>query len=250
MKTNLGFTLVELLIAMAIVGVIFVLILNWQTSTLQISTRANTLADQLSELNDLTGYVGDRVRSAEAVRLNGFSVNGDSCDSTTPCLAVLSLTEDVSGTTVTRTWNRLVFRVEPRSGWTSLDKVNDTWADTAANRIVIVREYRDTCTETAAPPLNCVGVTPALSVATYKDGFLGANLGGMNPQLVADNLTSSDQGGSAIVPFSLQFPSKPLGPGNPVVLTFQSKRNTRGQVTFVPATAPTAMTVQPRNLAP
>uniref|UniRef100_UPI002869D02F PulJ/GspJ family protein n=1 Tax=Deinococcus sp. TaxID=47478 RepID=UPI002869D02F len=64
MRKQEGLTLVEILVAMAILGIILVLITNWQTQTLQITTKTNNLATQTAELNDLTGYIGDRVRSA------------------------------------------------------------------------------------------------------------------------------------------------------------------------------------------
>lgn len=255
MKAQEGLTLVEIMVAMAILGMILLFVTSWQTQTLDLTTKTNSLAEQLTEMNDLSGYLGDRVRSASQVRLAGFTVNAASavnagnCDTTTPCLAVLALEEDADPSTtpptITRRWLRLVYRVEPRSTWVSADKVADTWADDAANNIVVVREYRDSCTETSTG--TCSG-SLTLTVANFKASFLASAFSSMNPALVADHLTSVDQGATAITPFALADTTRPVGPSNPVTLTFQTKRTVRGTAAFMPADSPYTLTVQPRNV--
>lgn len=250
MSRQAGLTLVEVLVAMAILGIILMLVTNWQTQTLQITARTTTLAEQLAELNDLSGYLGDRVRSASQLRLTGLTVNAASavnagkCDTTTPCLAALAMDERVdtstSPATVTRRWLRLVYRVEPRSTWVGADKVPNDWADNAANKVVILREYRDTCTETGSG--TCSGSTPPLTVASFKASFLDAAFSGMSPGLVADNLSSVDQDGLAIVPFTFTPAS------TTVRLTFQSRRSVRGVTTSAPGAAPYTLDVQARNV--
>ncbi|WP_165795169.1 PulJ/GspJ family protein [Deinococcus koreensis] len=243
MKFQSGLTLVEVLVAMAILGIILVLITNWQMQTLQLTTKTNAGAEQLVELNDLSGYIGDRVRSASSVRRTGLTVNAASavnagkCDTTTPCLAVLALEEkvDTSSTppTITRKWMRLVFRMEPRATWSGADKVPDDWADDASNKVMILREYRDICTITTVPAQTC---------EAFKASFLDAAFSGMSPALVTDSLTSVDQSGATILPFDFTATSAT------VTLKFQSKRNVRGVTTFSPGAAPYTLDVQARNV--
>lgn len=237
-----GLTLVELLVAMSLMGIIFALVTNWQTSTLSVSARTNALSQRLGELNDVTGYVGDRVRSALAVRTSGFTVNGGGCDATTPCLAVL-VPEDraeASGGSVVynRQYLQLVYRVEPRSGWaaTDPDKVADSWADDPANRVVILREYRARCVPT--PTANCA---PFLAGFKTTGAFVD-----MTPSLVADLLTSRDQAGGTITPFGYTY--DPVARTGVVSLAFQGKHRARGITTFTPTTGPYTLQMLARNV--
>jgi hypothetical protein len=252
---------VEILVAMAILGIILVLITNWQTQTLQLTTKTNALATQTAELNDLTGYIGDRVRSASRLRFTGFTVNAASavnsgkCDTTTPCLAVLALEEEVNTATipatVTRTWLRLVYRVEPRATWVSAGKVPDSWADNAANKVVVLREYRDSCTEAGA---TCSGSSPIMTVDAYKASFSDAAFSSMNPALVADYLSSVNQVGAVITPFAVATVAQvnPLtgiaATSQKVTLTVQGKRSVAGVTSFTPSSGPMSLDVQARNI--
>lgn len=252
-----GLTLVEVLVAMGLLGIVLLLVTDWQTQTLTLTARTNAQADQLAELNDLSGYLGDRIRSAAQVRLSGFTVNAASavnngkCDTTTPCVAVLSLEEDAdpstSPPTITRRWLRLVYRVEPRATWTGADKVPDTWADDPDNAVRVLREYRDSCTEVSGGTCSVTGGSPAITVAAYRAAFTGAAFSGMSPALVADYLTAVDQAGTAIVPFALTA-AQPVGAANPVILTFQSVRNVRGTVAYTPGAGAYRLSVQARNV--
>lgn len=242
-RRETGFTLVELLVAMAILGIIFMLVTNWQVSTLNISARTNALSLRLSELNDVTGYVGDRVRSALEVRTSGFTVNkgsapnGGQCDTVTPCLAVLVPVEeaDVSGPALVykQSFLQLIYRMEPRSTWSASDedKVPDTWADNAANNVMLLREYYARCT---------------LTVTECRNTFRNTtDFSGMNRYLVSDYLTSVDQSGGTITPFDAVFDEKKKT--GTVTLRFQGKQNVRGTTYFIPPTGPYTLTVQARN---
>lgn len=71
---NRGFTLVELILAMAIVGILIVAIVSLSGSVLGFSRRANTINTSLAELNDAAGYLATNIRRA---------LRGTGCQSTT-----------------------------------------------------------------------------------------------------------------------------------------------------------------------
>lgn len=246
-KGQAGLTLVELLVAMALIGIVFAMVSNWQVSTLSISTRTNAMSQRLTELNDVTGYVGDRVRSAITVRTGGFTVNAASasnsgqCDATTPCLAVLVRVEEAessgAGVVYKRSFLRLIYRVESRSTWsaTDQDKVANAWADNADNKIVILREYRERCAIGADPsdPDCSAFVNNFSKVSTFA---------GLNRYLVADHLTSVNQAGGTITPFAYNTATKTI------TLAFQSKQRVQNRVEYMPTDGPYSLQVQARNV--
>lgn len=249
-----GLTLVELLVAMAIMGIVFVLVTNWQVSTLSISTRTNALSQRLSDLTDVTGYVGDRVRAAVRVRAassNSLTVNtgtGSACSTERPCLAVVLPRPSATGE-VTQ-YDLHIYRVEPRSVVNEADKVADTWAET---NVQVLREYR---THSASSPATCQA-TPAQFAAgsfggtsgnvsnctTMHNLMNGATLAVSNthPYLVSDHFTPANELGSSTVPFQYDATTKS------VKLAFQTKQQVRGQTQLTPAT-PYTLTVQARNV--
>ncbi|GGR98112.1 PulJ/GspJ family protein [Deinococcus sedimenti] len=242
-----GLTLIEILIALAIMGVVLVLITNWQTSTLNITTRTNATGRGLSELNDLTGYVGDRVRAALRVRVatSGLTVNsggGNACSATQPCLAVVL--PDASPTTgVVTKYVLYVYRMQPRSEVT-LDKVPDAWAE---SNVQVLREYRSG--DSATTPVNCVPAAGETfetasgpGCAAMRDLAGLTSLGGFNPYLVSDYLTPADQlpGGGA--PFSWDSTTRS------VTLRVQFRQQAGGRVTTLPPTQAYALNVRARNV--
>lgn len=244
-----GLTLIELLVTMAIMGVVLTALLNWQIGTLKVTADTNVRSRSLADLNDVTGYIGDRVRAAEAIRTTGFTVNAASavndgkCDTTTPCLAVLVPVDVVpSGTgsyetrkaSAYRNWMYLIYRVEPRGTWSAAEKVEvDAWADNAANNIVVLREYRKVC--------DIKATTPCSNVEEFKKDFTtNSSFSNMQAGLVMDHLTSKTPAGAAITPFTVC--------ANKVTLRFQYATHVRGKTIYTPATVPYSLTVQGRNV--
>lgn len=274
-QTERGLTLVELLIAMAIMGIVFVLVTNWQVSTLGISTRTNAMSQRLTDLTDATGYVGDRVRAAIAVRDGGFTVNAGSatattnsgkCDAVTPCLALLipESDEELKGsanlsassgstkigplrTTGVR-YRVYVYRMEPRSILNVDDRMDDAWADNAANKVMVLREYRGVkassgVTSTVCPEAETTaagsGTTSCDAVASH---FLTASaFSGLQPFLVTDHLSLTNASGTALTPFAWDAGSRTI------TLQVQTKQSVRGNVSFLPST-PYTLKVQARNV--
>lgn len=101
---NSGFTLIELLISMALMGVVLGVVLSAQNAVVTSSQQQQSNAGRLGVITDMTGYIGDRVRSAALVP-DGLTVNGAVClrapASGLPCLAVVvpqvTTTGQVSG---------------------------------------------------------------------------------------------------------------------------------------------------------
>ncbi|WP_407543072.1 prepilin-type N-terminal cleavage/methylation domain-containing protein (plasmid) [Deinococcus radiomollis] len=89
---NSGFTLIELLISMALLGVVLGIVLAAQNAVITSSQQQQSSAGRLGVLTDITGYIGDRVRSAALVP-DGLNVNGSPCllapTTGLPCLAVV-----------------------------------------------------------------------------------------------------------------------------------------------------------------
>lgn len=255
-----GLTLVELLVAMALIGIVFAMITNWQVSTLNISTRTNATSQRLSDLNDVTGYVGDRVRAALRVRTatSGLSVNtgtGATCATERPCLAVVLPDPNDNGQI--NKYVLYVYRIDPRSVLNADDKVTDTWAET---NVAVLREYRSTDPSSSgggSTPSNCIATPEQFEKNTFVNTVAApnnvtncttmqnlssaTNFTGMQPFLVADYLTPVDELGSGVVPFAHAPTTKSM------TLTLQTKQQVQGRIQLTPAT-PYTLTVQARNV--
>ncbi|WP_104991455.1 type II secretion system protein J [Deinococcus sp. NW-56] len=276
MQAEQGLTLVEMLVAMAIMGIVFVLVTNWQVSTLSISTRTNAMSQRLTDLTDATGYVGDRVRAAIAVRDSGFTVNASGataatnsgkCDAVTPCLALLipesdeqlkgavtlsdsSATPKIGPLSTTGVRYRVyVYRMEPRSILNADDRMDDAWADDSTNKVMVLREYRGvvasgSVTATVCPEAVTTAAGSTTSCNALATHFRTASaFSGLQPYLVTDHLSLTNASGGALTPFAWDAGTRTI------TLRFQTKQSVRGNVTFLPAT-PYTLKVQARNVAP
>lgn len=240
-----GLTLIEILLALAIMGVVLALITSWQTSTLDLTTRTNVTGRGLTELNDLTGYVGDRVRAALRVRVatSGLSVNTDSgnvCSAAQPCLAVV-LPDATAAGTVTK-YVLFVYRMEPRSKVT-LDKAPDAWAE---GNVQVLREYRSG--DSGSTPVNCVpaaGETfetaSGAGCAAMRDLAGLSAVRGFQPYLVSDYLTPADSLPGGAAPFGWDAATRS------VTLSVQFRQQARGRLTTLPPTQAYALNVRARN---
>lgn len=243
-----GLTLVELLVAMAIMGVLFVLITHWQVSTLNLSARSNAASRSLGDLNDLSGYLGDRVRAAVRVRVatSGLSVNsgaGSACSADRPCLAVVLPEYSPSGVAVR--YNLYVYRMMPRSAVAHPDdKVEDPWAE---GHVQVLKEYRSEDRDSA--PINCVlapgetfDTAAAPACVTMRNLGSAAALSGLGSYLVADYLTPAGSLGAGHVPFAYDSATRVI------TLEFQHRQQVNGQTTLMPGAEPYVLQVQARNV--
>jgi prepilin-type N-terminal cleavage/methylation domain-containing protein len=126
-----GFTLLEILVALAVLAIFTTALLAFTQGTLTANRVARKQAQLLEELKDAAGYLADTLQEAQRV-LSSATVNGRDCQPPT-CLAVL-LPE--GGTCALR-----AYRLEARSGVGDNYKSPDPWADANTR---MLREYRRT----------------------------------------------------------------------------------------------------------
>jgi prepilin-type N-terminal cleavage/methylation domain-containing protein len=124
-----GFTLPEILVALAVLAIFTTALLAFTQGTLTANRVARKQAQLLEELKDAAGYLADTLQGAQRV-LSSATVNGRGCQPPT-CLAVL-LPED--GACALR-----AYRLEARSGVGDNYKSPDPWADANTR---MLREYR------------------------------------------------------------------------------------------------------------
>lgn len=247
-----GFTLIELLIAMGILGVVLLLVMNWQMSTLNVSTRTNALTRSMNELNDLTGYVGDRVRSAVRVRVatSNLSINGKACTVNNPCLAVV-LPEPRDDGEI-RKYNLFVYRMDPRSETNADFVASDSWADT---NVAVLQEHRSE--DSGSSILNCVVFNPGTPAPVARTTFEASNspacvsmrnlasqtnLTGFGKYLVSDYLTPASDLPATQQPFAYDPASRTM------TLNFRYRQRVNGAVSSMPLDGPFTLSVQARNV--
>ncbi|MFD1729885.1 type II secretion system protein J [Deinococcus malanensis] len=181
-----GFTLVELLVGMAILGILMALILNLQSTTIQYSTQQTSNAQRLQAINDVAGYVGAQVRAAQNVP-DGLTINGSTCSraGTVPCLAViLPVVETSAPTGCTRLpgtvidWRLHAYRYIPRASIAATDRTPLPGLDSTAYGLqeirvasgaVLLDSNADGCWDRVDTP-------PTTYSGTVSTGLLADNL--------------------------------------------------------------------------
>jgi prepilin-type N-terminal cleavage/methylation domain-containing protein len=124
-----GFTLLEILVALAVLAIFTTALLAFTQGTLTANRVARKQAQLLEELKDAAGYLADTLQEAQRV-LSSATVNGRGCQPST-CLAVL-LPEGAACAL-------RAYRLEARSGVGDDYKSPDPWADANTRTL---REYR------------------------------------------------------------------------------------------------------------
>ena len=220
-----GFTLIEILIVIAVLGLLITAVANLVVGTLRSTSLAQSQSQVLTTLKDATGYISDQVRSATRVYAS-LTVDGNACSSTSttaPCFGVLLPVLDNSGNFVTDSFQVRVYRLSLRSQLSSNLKVANTWAD---NNTYFIEEYRRDCTNP-----NC----PAN----------GGSISGGSWYLVADQLTLTNTSGS-ITPFTITTNSSGTRTG--VEIRLRGVLNLNGRTLYIPTDSLYTTTVRARNV--
>lgn len=245
-----GFTVVELLVGMAIISVVLLAIGSLQTLVFQAFTPLNGSANRLRDLQDASGYVGDRVRSATAVSTS-LTVNGVACATPpaaggNPCFALLVPEAQQVGSTPQYSANAylyLAYALIPRSQLSVDDKTVNSWAD--SNTLALV-EYRQNICQPNPTPTNLTGTCtassppPAGSGAVSIPAAVPAALTGMSTNIILDSATTDASSGT-FVPFAYDAVTATL------TLAFRLKQQERGATIYTPTDAPLQLTVKRRN---
>ncbi len=213
-----GISMIEVLIAILILGTVLTALLRLTVGSLTFSAISVSTAERLQELNDATSYVADNLRRAKGVETS-LTVNGQNCDITSyNCLAVV-IPASQSGSTID-TELLLVYRLEPRSSLGTNYKVPDSWAD--ANTLVLMEYRKELC-----------GGSTGLSCPQA----VGSSVTGLTPYFVVDQLaTTSD------VPDPLNYDGTKT-----FTLRFQVKDQASSNILYTPQDGPSELKITRRN---
>lgn len=234
-----GFTLVELLVAIVILGVVLTGLLSLITGTLKFSTVSVSTSDRLRELNDVTGYMADSIRRSvhlvESSTINPASAtNGGACNiDDHDCFSVV-VPEAVDGAAIDK-YLQLFYRIEPR-GQERLEnyKAADAWAD---ENTYVILEYRYVLCDSSSEAEKNPDGTLKKPLCDSPDNYAPkASLSGISAwYMVLDGLT-------------LEGNSEPFSYGDgEFTLNFRVADQRRGTVRYTPADGVYTITVIKRN---
>lgn len=187
-----GFTIVELLVATAVLGILIAAVIALTSSFLGFSRRVSAINERLTDLNDVMGYVALNARRSVRVVGQGNDVSitplgGTAFDCSLaeadPCFAlVVPVTNP--GTGAISGYDLLAYRVAPLSDWIGNPGVAGGW-DGAATPAMF--EYGVNL---------CTGCTSA-------PGIAGSSVTDVREALVVTDLFFEDDAGIAFEPFAI-----------------------------------------------
>ena len=146
-----GFTLLEMLITLAIFSIVAGTLLYITQQFLKSSSATLHYSDTMSELNDASNYLANNIRRASKI-IPSIEVNGEDCHLQVlppelPCFGLI-IPESRSGSEID-TYTFLAYRIDSRSDLQDRLKTEDVWAD---ENTYIIREYRRViCTTLDSP---------------------------------------------------------------------------------------------------
>jgi prepilin-type N-terminal cleavage/methylation domain-containing protein len=226
----LGLTLIELLIAMAIIGILVSAIIALSAGFLGYSRRVSAVNERLIDINDAVGYIALNGRRA-MLAIGGATTVDISAGGTTftcannaasgPCLALVVPIVDRNSTAADIVgFELLAYRIVPMSAWNDNPGLPAGWD--GANTPLLL-EYR--------APL-CLGCSspPALPSSVTADQV----------SLVISDLFLEDNAGNPITPFTVQSAQVEL------IIALRTRAPGSQDQVIVPADGPLVMTVTRR----
>lgn len=220
-----GFTLLEVLVVIGILGLLVTAVANLVVGTLRTTSLAQSQAAVLTSLKDATGYISDQVRSATRVYAS-LTVDSNLCSATSttaPCFGVLLPVLDNAGNFVADSFQVRVYRLRLRNLLGANLKVANAWAD--ANTYFI-EEYRQGCINPNCP-LNA------------------GSISGGSWFLVADQLTLTNTAGT-ITPFAIT--TNASGTRTGVEIRLRGVVSINGRTLYIPSDSIYTTTVRARNV--
>lgn len=181
-----GLTLIELLVAMAIFGILLGAVTAFLSGSIRFSSVAITSADRTRELNDVTSYLLDRAREASSVAVGTCGAAAAHCAVlTVPVLDQVGLARQIEEC------QQLAFVVEPRATTAvpALVLPADAYLDGAGAGRVIVAYLQET--PVAAAGGTCSSIAASAGAAVGGAGWEG-------PFLVLDGLPAAGAAGSSV----------------------------------------------------
>lgn len=170
-----GMTLVELLVAMAITGVILLGVISLTGGVLRYSGQVSTVSRLTTDLNDVLGYMGLKLRGAsqfiggvDTVQINAggssFACSTDSADGS--CVAaVIPVVNRGSATAEITGYELIAFRVGTALEWPDNPGIPDGWDGPNTPMLFEYRAALSCPGSCSVPPLAPAAVTgsgPAL----------------------------------------------------------------------------------------
>lgn len=221
MRNTQGFTLVELLVSMALLSIVLGILMTTQSTVIRSSMAHQTNAVRLGVITDITGYVGDRIKAA-ALLPDGFVINSVSCQRSPatglPCLAVVvPQVDSTSGKLIT--WELHAFQYVDPAQLTSQER---TPGLTDVNVALRELQLASTCGQTIP------------TSATLTTCFSGT----FSTSLLSDELTLPVSGTAAFEYDSAQ---------RLVTLRMRSVSVQNGTPSYLPANASYALKIYARN---
>lgn len=249
-----GFSLLEVLVAIAISSIVMVAIIQLQSGTIQTTTNVMTSSDRLRDQTSAISYIADRFRGARVlydtastpITLNATTTCSNATTSTTPCVAFLSSettwdpTDASYASGAVKRYVLLAYRYQVRT--TFADRQSDPWADASANNVQVIMEYRrelksldTTCPDKGSCPL--AALTTAAATAP------SATTGLWTSAMLSDGLTLDDPvtAGSSFRPWTLDTA------GGSLTIRIRSVFAQSGAKKYFPGSRVTTMQVLKRN---
>lgn len=221
MRNPQGFTLVELLVSLALLSIVLGILLTTQSTVIGSSMTQQTNAVRLGVITDISGYVADRIKAA-ALLPDGVTLNGASCQrsptSGLPCLAAVVPQVDATGQI--NTWELHAFQYVDPAGLAVLERTPGlTGVNVALRELVLV----STCAQT---------VPTSATLATCFSGIPSTSL-------LSDELALPASGTAAFEYDSAQ---------RLVMLRLRSVSLQNGAPAYLPANGSYALKVYARNV--
>ena len=180
-----GFTLVELLVAIAVLGILLSAIVTLTSSFLGFSRQVSAINERLADLTDAMGYVGLNARASMrvygepgATRLVSFGGPPFTCaidDPDEPCIAFV-VPEVNRATGLITGFDFVAYSVRPLSAWAANPGVPPGWNGTDTQ--VLLEYRRQLCTGCTNPPEAPATVDATRVSLVIADLFLEFDAGG------------------------------------------------------------------------